>query len=592
MQTLPIFGEVHYIGEIWASTLWDMTWFIIQQDGINKDIFNANGEGGNSVAYKLVIEGMKLQPCSPGFIDGRDAILKADTLLYGGRYSCAIWKAFARRGMGVAASQGSSEITGDETVDFTESAIFITKHADKKAVQEGAALNYTIGLKAQAVCNGSIKPNFAVVDSLPGNVTYVSSDGAYNPANRTIIFGNIDMNGGDSLNYKVKVRVKQNSAFPDSVYINDSVTTSTISDVWKAQNGNHLAWGTLDLGIYFYYSNDDSVRDAEKLITAKQYYIPGTSTTLSFFHEVASDDFHNGGVVEITADGGQTWEDLGPYMSGVVYNETITGNSVLHGRKAFSGFVFGTTTIDLSSFAGKNVKLRFRYATSDSSFAVPDGGTGWIIDDIVLSASANTANTAKLYNQKGELKGSSTVVTKIKAGNTFNDFIAVNRNNTSAQLNWHTPGELNGRYKVERSVDKGVTFKEIGTLNTTGENVDVQSYNFADASPSEGVNLYRIHHISNNGVVDYTEIKALTFDNKSVIQVSPNPAKDRLRVTIPGNMKAATLQLTDGSGKVIKSYKESGQIIQLSLPALSAGVYYLNVIKADGTTSKHKVVIE
>ena len=56
-----------------------MTWFIIQQDGINKDIFNAKGEGGNTVAYKLVIEGMKLQPCSPGFIDGRDAILKADT---------------------------------------------------------------------------------------------------------------------------------------------------------------------------------------------------------------------------------------------------------------------------------------------------------------------------------------------------------------------------------------------------------------------------------------------------------------------------------------------------------------------------------
>ena len=133
-------GEPHAIGEIWTTVLWDMTWNIIEQDGINKDIFNANGEGGNSVAYKLVIEGLKLQPCSPGFIDGRDAILKADTLLYNGKYSCAIWNAFARRGMGVGASEGSSDIAGDETVDFKLGAVFITKHVDKKIMRHQAAI--------------------------------------------------------------------------------------------------------------------------------------------------------------------------------------------------------------------------------------------------------------------------------------------------------------------------------------------------------------------------------------------------------------------------------------------------------------------
>ena len=485
-------------------------------------------------------------------------------------------------------------IAGDEIVDFTEAGIFITKHADKKTVVPGSDLNYTIGLKAKAVCSGNVEQNYSVTDSLPGNVTYVSSDGTYNPANRAITFSNIDMNSGDSLTYKIKVKVKQNTAFPDSVYINDSVNTPTISDTWVAHNGKHLAWGILDLGVgdYYYYSNDDSVRDAERLATAQKYFVPGTSTTLSFFNELISDDFNNGGVVEITTDGGQTWEDLGPYMSGVVYTETITGNSVLKGRKAFSGFGFGFTSIDLSPFAGKKVKIRFRYATSDNSFAIPDGGTGWVLKDIVLSATASITNTARLYNSKDELKGYSTVVTKIEAGNSFNDFIAVNRDNSEAQLNWYTPGELNGAYKVEKSVDKGVTFKEIGTVNTMGGDEATRSYNFTDVSPAAGVNLYRIHHIGSNGTVDYTDIKALTFDNAKAVLVTPNPAKDRLRVTIPGNTKAVILQLTDGSGKVIKSYKESGQIIQLSLPALSAGVYYLNVIKADGTTSRHKVVIE
>src|SRR6476620_7802437 len=157
-------GEPHAVGEIWASILWDMTWFIIQQDGINPDIFTPNGIGGNSVAYKLVMLGMKLQPCSPGFVDGRDAILKADTLLYNGKYSCTIWKAFARRGVGVGASEGNSNIAGDETVDFSEGAIFITKHGNKSALP-GNQIVYTIGLKAKAVCNGTVRQNYSVTDS-------------------------------------------------------------------------------------------------------------------------------------------------------------------------------------------------------------------------------------------------------------------------------------------------------------------------------------------------------------------------------------------------------------------------------------------
>ena len=63
---------------------------------------------------------MKLQPCSPGFVDGRDAILAADTALYGGAYNCIIWEAFAIRGLGYSASQGatSSKTDGVEAFDL------------------------------------------------------------------------------------------------------------------------------------------------------------------------------------------------------------------------------------------------------------------------------------------------------------------------------------------------------------------------------------------------------------------------------------------------------------------------------------------
>lgn len=99
-------GEVHNIGEIWATVLWDMTWALVDSLG-----FDANfaPTSGNAVALRLVLDGMKLQPCSPGFVDGRDGILQADQLSNGGAYQCLIWRAFARRGLGYSASQGSSD---------------------------------------------------------------------------------------------------------------------------------------------------------------------------------------------------------------------------------------------------------------------------------------------------------------------------------------------------------------------------------------------------------------------------------------------------------------------------------------------------
>ena len=372
--------------------------------------------------------------------------------------------------MGVGASEGSSDVAGDETPDFKLGAIFITKHADKKSASPGGNINYSIGLRAKTVCDGRIQQNYSVTDSLPGNVTYVSSDGTFNPANRTVSFNDIDMKNGDSLTFKIKVKVKNNASFPDSVYLNDSASTPAISGKWVAHNGHDLAWGTLNIGIFLYYSNDASVKDEENLTTAGEFLVPGIQTTFSFFHEIISDDFNNGGVVEITTDGGKTWQDLGPYMSGVVYNETIAGNSVLNGRNAFSGFVAGTTNIDLSAFTGKKVKIRFRYATSDNSAATPDGGTGWIINDIILSASPTITNTARLLNQKNELKGSSTVITKVKGKNIPSaDFVVVKRD-AQALLTWHTPVEVNnGSYQVERSTDNGASFKAIGSINTVND---------------------------------------------------------------------------------------------------------------------------
>ncbi len=106
----------HGVGSVWAAMLWEMTWNLIEEYGFDPDIYN--GTGGNNIAIALVTEGLKLQPCNPGFVDGRDAILAADLTLYGGANQCRIWDAFAKRGLGLSASQGSSFSRFDGTEAF------------------------------------------------------------------------------------------------------------------------------------------------------------------------------------------------------------------------------------------------------------------------------------------------------------------------------------------------------------------------------------------------------------------------------------------------------------------------------------------
>ncbi|MDC0230914.1 T9SS-dependent M36 family metallopeptidase, partial [Aureispira] len=111
-------SQPHGVGFIFATVLWDLNWALIANYGGTYDSDFINGTGGNNIAMQLVIEGLKLQPCSPGMLDGRDAILQADQLLYNGMHQCLIWNVFANRGFGYSADQGSSSSRTDQTEAF------------------------------------------------------------------------------------------------------------------------------------------------------------------------------------------------------------------------------------------------------------------------------------------------------------------------------------------------------------------------------------------------------------------------------------------------------------------------------------------
>ncbi|MFZ9388811.1 MAG: HYR domain-containing protein, partial [Chitinophagaceae bacterium] len=133
------------------------------------------------------------------------------------------------------------------------------------------------------------------------------------------------------------------------------------------------------------FVNDPSAISDKVLETSQ--FTPGFGATLTFQNNWLLENGFDGGVLEISINGGPYVDIItagGSFLAGG-YNGSISNSfgNPLGGRSAWTGSSAGftTTTVRLpNSAAGQNVKLRFRMG-SDSSVA----GTGWRIDDLSMS---------------------------------------------------------------------------------------------------------------------------------------------------------------------------------------------------------------
>ena len=110
-----------------------------------------------------------------------------------------------------------------------------------------------------------------------------------------------------------------------------------------------------------------------------------SGSTLSFWHMHYFEGSFDGAVLEISTDGGETWQDLGPHITANGYNGTINAGygNPLGGRSAWVGDLTTWTQVeaDLSSFAGQSILLRWRIGCD-----LGIGDEGWYIDDVQISA--------------------------------------------------------------------------------------------------------------------------------------------------------------------------------------------------------------
>ena len=104
---------VHNIGEVWCAAL-------MHQSRLIRTALGDQG-AGYRLSWQLVVDGLKLTPANPTYLDARDAILralddmKAASRLSSDIHSCvraASWKAFARFGMGAKSRSPDADLAG------------------------------------------------------------------------------------------------------------------------------------------------------------------------------------------------------------------------------------------------------------------------------------------------------------------------------------------------------------------------------------------------------------------------------------------------------------------------------------------------
>ncbi|WP_312076572.1 T9SS-dependent M36 family metallopeptidase [Chryseobacterium sp.] len=133
--------DVHSIGFVWATMLWDLHWKYVEKYGYASDV-TSNMTNGSSRVLKLVTDAIKLQVCNPNFVQGRDAILAAEMATTQGADRCMIWRTFAARGLGLYANGGSNTDINDQFEDFTVPTECVLSTDEVKDVKSNAISIY------------------------------------------------------------------------------------------------------------------------------------------------------------------------------------------------------------------------------------------------------------------------------------------------------------------------------------------------------------------------------------------------------------------------------------------------------------------
>jgi hypothetical protein len=566
---------VHAIGEVWCATLWDMTWNIIQQtNSIETNIYNATSTKGNAVAFKLVMTGMKLQTCSPGFLDARDAILMADSILYSNEHRCAIWSAFARRGMGFSARQGYSTSATDQTAAYDLPAALQVAYSGGVQLPESSQRSIT----HQLTCDCAPLTNIVVRDTLPAGFTFVSSSPAGATVNGNVVsFPATSFAASEAKTFSLTVQTPAISCLVTTP-VNDDRDANTTGTLVSAGTSGWVSNTTYSHSpVTSWYSRTPDTPSENTLTSPVLTPVAGTSlSVLSFWHYYNTEVGYDGGVIEYSINGGSTWLDASPLIIlGNYPAPALSAGTSLSGRRAFSGtnYTFTPVMVNLSSLGTTPVQFRFRTA-SDSGLGID----GWYIDDIVKTDGCGGILKTGVYTSGGAFVDTMSTPVFLTAGGilpvTWLGFTAQIVNRETA-LQWKVTNEVNvSRYEVEYATD-GRSFEKLFDVVPSSSASADKTYSQKHASPAAGSNYYRIKQVDHDGRSSYSRTRLVTMESSDNIIISPNPAQSIVRIQSATAMKS--IQVINVAGQPVLTANPLSNSHSLNVAALPPGTYAVRI---------------
>jgi uncharacterized repeat protein (TIGR01451 family) len=362
--------QVHADGEIWSAALWDLRAAV-----------------GRFVADRLVLDHHFHLPCGATMFDGAQALIQSDFDLHGGSHEAAIRDAFCKRGI----------LTGSECP--VPATLRLGMTGAPEPVEGGAALTFTLTATNNTL---SSLTGVSLSSPLPTNASYVagSASNGGSLAKGAILWPAVTMAPGASFVRSYAVRVApglmSTLAFADDM---ESGGARWRLPLGTGENRWELTDDVANSGTRAWFAADVALVADQQLALAQPIRVP-PHAVLRFAHRYTTESTFDGGVVEISSDG-QVWTDAGALMFENGYDATINPafNSPIAGREAFTGDSGGfiETALDLSSYEGTDILVRFRMAT-DTSVA----STGWYVDDVRLIGESRVDTSANVSSNEGE----------------------------------------------------------------------------------------------------------------------------------------------------------------------------------------------
>lgn len=395
----------HDLGEVWNTACWDLYWAMVDLYGFDDDV--TNGTGGNNMAIQIIMDGMKLQRCNPGILDGRDALFTADFLNYDGIHECLIWEVFARRGMGDDAEQNdrfdrNDNVAGFETPAFCIKQLKISKSADRDLIVAGETIEYTL-----VVSNDKEEDVTGVMveDELPTGLTYIagSATGATatdNGTNLTFDLGDIAAGDDVTITYQVSSNIDNRSVrlFYDDMENGDDnweLELGSGFDIWDLSENNPNSGSTS-----WFVANVAEQND-QLLILSEPFEVNGVNPTVRFYHDYDTQPVTDGGLVQISTNGGFSWETVNDDFIRNGYRGDLAAQTLFTpGLLAFWGDSQGylDSYIDLSTYQGQTVQMRFRFASNADT-----GAEGWYVDDVEIMDKVAYEGEACVTSTEGDV---------------------------------------------------------------------------------------------------------------------------------------------------------------------------------------------